>query len=183
MKISLILLLLLLFTIQVYGQEKDSLRFQQQQRNLTIKGMGVLGSWAIGNIAIGFAGASSQKSLVGYRSQMNGAFNLVNLGLALPAFIKASRPLALKPQAQALETNITTEKILLFNTGFDFAYIATGFYLQERGKNQSANASLLKGYGQSLAIQGAFLLLFDGTMYYLNTRNRKHYQKRQQFSH
>lgn len=166
-----ILLLFLLLSGTVYGQ--DTLRFQSAQRAINQKGMAVLGSWAIGNMAVGFAGASSQKGIAGYRSQMNGMFNVVNLGLALPAFIKATRPLLLKPQAQAVANNINLEKVLLFNAGFDFAYIATGFYLQERGRNATTNANLLKGYGQSLVVQGAFLLAFDATMHYVHTRNRK----------
>lgn len=166
-----ILLLFLILSGTVYGQ--DTLRFQSAQRAINQKGMAVLGSWAIGNMAVGFAGASCQKGIAGYRSQMNGMFNVVNLGLALPAFIKATRPLVLKPQAQAVANNINLEKVLLFNAGFDFAYIATGFYLQERGRNATPNANLLKGYGQSLVVQGAFLLAFDATMHYVHTRNRR----------
>jgi hypothetical protein len=166
-----IIFLLLLLSGTVYGQ--DTLRFQEQQRAINQKGMAVLGSWAIGNMAVGFAGASRQQGVAGYRSQMNGIFNVVNLGLALPAFIKATRPLVLKPQTQAINSNIHLEKVLLFNAGFDFAYIATGFYLQERGRNATINANQLKGYGQSLIVQGAFLLAFDATMHYVHTRNRK----------
>ncbi|MEZ4981724.1 MAG: hypothetical protein R2769_09095 [Saprospiraceae bacterium] len=43
----------------------------------------------------------------------------------------------------------------------DVAYIAAGAYLIEKGKNADENADLWKGFGQSIALQGGFLLLFD----------------------
>ena len=49
------------------------------------------------------------------------------------------------------------------NSGLDLVYIGSGFYLYHRGNNN--NSDKLRGYGSSLIMQGAFLLLFDATMY------------------
>jgi len=178
MKIRLIILLIILFVNNAYCQEIDSLRFQERQRKITFRGMSVLGLWAIGNIGTGIAGSLNHTGEAGYTAKMNGAINLVNVGLALPAFIKASRPLALKPEGQSFEDAITTEKILLFNSGLDISYVLLGQYLQERSKTHPENAAMLKGYGKSLALQGAFLWLFDTSMHFVYLHNRRQYQKR-----
>lgn len=62
------------------------------------------------------------------------------------------------------------QSFLLLNAGLDVAYIATGFYLKERSKN-SSGAERLRGYGNSLLLQGGFLLLFDITLYFIHQNN------------
>ena len=51
----------------------------------------------------------------------------------------------------------------LFNAGLDVGYMATGAYLWERGIRKDSRG--LKGYGQSLILQGGFLFTFDLIMY------------------
>jgi hypothetical protein len=62
------------------------------------------------------------------------------------------------------------QNILLLNAGLDVAYIATGFYLKERSKN-SSSSERLTGYGNSLLLQGGFLLLFDVALYFIHQGN------------
>ena len=69
------------------------------------------------------------------------------------------------------------EKILLLNTGLDLAYLATGLYLKERG--QRLNNDRNKGYGNSLLLQGAFLLVFDLIQYGQHRKNTKWLEQRQ----
>ena len=57
------------------------------------------------------------------------------------------------------------EKILLFNAGLDIGYIGAGFYLAERSKSTVNKPNRLKGFGQSLILQGSFLLVFDSLFY------------------
>lgn len=75
---------------------------------------------------------------------------------------------------------ILLEKIYIFNFGLDFAYIASGFYLREKGKStvNMNTADQLKGYGTSIVIQGAFLLLMDGVMIRLHHRNTARMNKK-----
>jgi hypothetical protein len=58
----------------------------------------------------------------------------------------------------------------LLNAGLDVAYIATGFYLKERSKN-SSSSERLRGYGNSLLLQGGFLLMFDVALYFIHQNN------------
>jgi len=57
------------------------------------------------------------------------------------------------------------EKILLINSGLDVAYIGTGFLLRHLSSNSDKRKDLLKGYGNSLILQGGFLLVFDLILY------------------
>ena len=60
------------------------------------------------------------------------------------------------------------QKLLLFNAGLDVGYMAFGGYLWEKGRNDGSQR--LVGYGQSLILQGAFLMAFDLTLFYFNHR-------------
>ena len=46
----------------------------------------------------------------------------------------------------------------------------TGFYLKEKSKS-SSSAERLKGYGNSLLLQGGFLLVFDIALYFIHQSN------------
>ncbi|TAH11790.1 MAG: hypothetical protein EAZ12_03520 [Sphingobacteriia bacterium] len=64
-----------------------------------------------------------------------------------------------------------TEKLLLLNTGLDLAYITTGLYLKERGARMNSESAT--GIGNSLLLQGAFLLIFDLVQYGNHRKNGK----------
>ena len=70
------------------------------------------------------------------------------------------------------------QKVLLFNTGLDLAYMATGVYLIERSKNDLENQDRWKGFGQGLILQGGFLFVFDIIQ---NQLHQKHGKKLSHF--
>ena len=88
----------------------------------------------------------------------------VNLALAIPGFINARRgenePLS---AAETLKQQQKIEKIFLVNGGLDLVYLGAGAFLDHRGI--TTNNPQLRGYGSSIIMQGAFLLLFDATMF------------------
>ncbi|MCU0321088.1 MAG: hypothetical protein MUE72_01655, partial [Chitinophagaceae bacterium] len=61
----------------------------------------------------------------------------------------------------------------------DVGYIATGIYLMNRSSSQNVldNQYQMKGFGQSLVLQGGFLLLFDVYQYLLHRNNGKSLQQ------
>lgn len=134
----------------------------QRQKN----GMLVLGTWAVGNIAIGAAFASRREGSTKYFHQMNAGWNAVNLGIAALGYLGAAKS---DPASGDLFLSIQEhhkiQKILLLNTGLDAAYMLGGAYLIERSKNTSKLPERLKGFGQSIVLQGGFLLLFDLAQY------------------
>jgi hypothetical protein len=149
--------------------------FNNQRIDLNQKGMYVLSGWALTNIAVGSIGYFNSSGTTKYLHQMNAGWNLVNLAIAGGALWQYGQA---DPTAFSLAESVSEaqsiEKMLMLNIGLNVSYIAGGGYLWERGINKSSDR--LIGYGQSLLIQGGFLLLFDSTLYWLNRSNNSQIQ-------
>lgn len=158
-------LLFLSFSITIFSQNLTLSNFNQERLDLNRKGLTVLGSWAGANLitnGILLANASGSDK---YFYQMNVYWNVVNGALAGLGVLQAKKTQADLSPFQTLEEQSNTEKTFLVNTGLDVAYLMTGVYLLEKSKNSTDSQEKLKGYGQSVILQGGFLLLFDGIMY------------------
>ena len=170
-----IFILLLIFPfIQVFAQDSisDSLfAFHQNRMSINESAMLVLGTWAAGNILIGTYGNFKASGEAKYFHQFNAMWNVVNLGIATFGYFNAvnSDPTSMT-NLEILNDFNSLQSFLLLNAGLDVAYIATGFYLKERSKN-SSSSERLRGYGNSLLLQGGFLLLFDVALYFIHHNN------------
>jgi hypothetical protein len=71
--------------------------------------------------------------------------------------------------SETLKRQERIEKIFLINGYLDVAYIGTGLYLKLAG--DSRNSPMMKGYGESIIVQGGFLLIFDGLIYHSEKAN------------
>jgi hypothetical protein len=142
--------------------------FNENRRRITRAGMLTLGSWAVGNIAVNGLLMTRSSGTAYYFEQMNLFWNLVNLGLAGFGYYNASQmdPSAIGV-AGSVEDFYSLQKTLLFNAGLDIGYIAGGLYLLERAKRGDSTDERLRGYGQSIIMQGAFLLAFDTILYFV----------------
>ena len=173
--LKLIFLLFLLFpavVILAQDSNSESFRFFQQERNnINETAMIVLGSWAAGNILAGTYGNFKASGEAKYFYQFNAMWNVVNLGIAAFGYINAvnSDPAGMT-NLEIIKDFNSLQNFLLLNAGLDAAYIATGFYLKERANN-SSSSERLKGYGNSLLLQGGFLLLFDVALYFIHENN------------
>lgn len=170
------LFLLLAFVITQYTcicQTNDLSFFERERINITKKGMLVLGSWSAANIIVGAIGSNTSNREVHYFHQMNMIWSGANLLLAGLGYWGATKENTndLTLSRVLLHQN-KVEKTFLFNAGLDVAYVTTGLYLTERSK-RNADPSKLKGYGNSVMLQGGFLLLFDGVIYTLHQRHGK----------
>ncbi len=145
--------------------------FQQERNDINQTAMLVLGSWAVVNILAGGYGNFNAKGEAKYFNQFNAMWNVVNLGIATFGYFNAvnSDP-SLMTNLEILKDYSSLQSFLLLNTGLDVAYIMTSFYLKERSKN-SSGSDRLKGYGNSLLIQGGFLLAFDVALYFIHQNN------------
>ncbi|SHN28352.1 hypothetical protein SAMN04488057_11651 [Cyclobacterium lianum] len=142
----------------------------ENKKRLESRGMLVLGSWALGNMVWGGIGASrSGGSEKGFH-QMNLYWNSVNLAIAGLGYFNARGQETNKSLWKSLEAQHKTEKILLFNAALDLGYMAGGLYLKERGRARQKEQWI--GFGNSIVLQGAFLLVFDGILYSLQAKNR-----------
>ncbi len=136
-----------------------------------------LTSWAGANIISGSIGfALSPKGEWKHFHEMNLYWNLVNLGLGIPGLLaKKDKELGLSFE-QTVKKQHTIETVFLANGVLDIAYISSGFLLREIGNRNQQNSLLrdrLVGYGNSLIMQGSFLLLFDFIEYGLHRINGK----------
>lgn len=151
-------------------QLSDSLtadRINKNKTNLTI-----LAAWAGVNIIQGSISATNAKGSAKSFFRMNAYWNVVNLGIAAYGLTMLRKQINRQYSfSQNYVEQQKTEKLLLLNTGLDAAYIATGFYLKERGAR--LNKDQATGFGNSLILQGAFLLVFDLVQYGNHRRNGK----------
>jgi hypothetical protein len=169
MNIKKIVLLLSFSLLMLHAEaQKDVETFFSKSQKTTNTGMMVLGSWAILNIATGAYGMSTQTGSSKYFYQMNLFWNTVNLGIAGYSLISGYlTDISLLSHEQMVEKHMFTEKLLLINAGLDVLYMATGGFLISKSKSNTKRPELLKGYGQSLILQGGFLLVFDTLLYFI----------------
>jgi hypothetical protein len=107
-----------------------------------------------------------------YFHAMNGYWNTVNFALAGVGLLRARKESGSLSASETLERHIQLEQTLLFNAGLDLAYMTAGLYLMERAKGNESRSDQLKGFGQSLMLQGGFLCLFDLFFYRAIRKNR-----------
>ena len=145
--------------------------FHQQRKDINQNAMLVLGSLAAANILVGAYGNFKATGEAKYFHQFNAAWNIVNLGIATFGYFNAvnSDPSSMT-NVEIIKDFNSLQNFLLLNAGLDVAYIATGFYLKERSKN-SSSSERLRGYGNSLLLQGGFLLAFDVALYFIHKGN------------
>lgn len=152
-------------TLTLYGQP-DYQEFYNRSMEINNTGMLVLGSWAVGNIAAGAYGWIRNEGDQKYFSQMNLFWNLINVtiaGFALHG--NAGTDLTALSNDEMISKHLNTEKILLINSGLDIGYIGAGYLMRHFSGSSKNRADLFRGYGNSIMLQGAFLLVFDTVLY------------------
>ncbi|MEM9888726.1 MAG: hypothetical protein AAF849_22715 [Bacteroidota bacterium] len=170
MKRFLLLSTFLCASFLMFAQSDILFDFNQDRLKKQKTAMTILGSWAIGNIAVGSVLASRQEGTSKYFNQMNAGWNVINLAIAGFGYYGA---LKADPSGfdsyQSIQEQYKLQKLLLFNAGLDVGYMLGGVYLIERSKNTASdkNPERLKGFGQSIVLQGAFLFVFDLTTYFV----------------
>jgi hypothetical protein len=161
----------LLLCKSTFGQVTD---FQKEFNSINESLMLGLGSYAVANFAISGAGYfSSEDEYTKRFHEMNVMWNTVNIGLALPGYIKARRVGQPMTREEILKAQKKTESIFLVNDVLDVGYIAAGIWMREVAPNKLDQEDLFKGYGNSLILQGSFLLVFDALAYYIHHNHGK----------
>ncbi len=172
------ILFVTLFSISVSVAAQQNFQDSIALARVTLQknNMWVLAAWAGANIMQGSISASNTSGNDHYFHQMNAYWNTVNLAIAGLGLYAAKKQLAGPHTALRNWTEQQKiEKVLLVNTGLDAAYIMTGLYLKEHGTRINSQQST--GYGNSLLLQGGFLLVFDIIQYAENRRNGKILEK------
>lgn len=157
------------FTV-IYAQQMVDLKgnyehLQQRERSAMLS----LGTWAVGNIAIGSVLAAKSKTEEQKAFyQMNAGWNVVNLVIAGAGFYASQKGM---PDGltswDIVEKHYSLQKTFLFNAGLDVGYMAGGAWLMERSKTSLKNPVQMRGFGKAIVLQSGFLFLFDLTQFFI----------------
>lgn len=163
--INIIVILFGFACINAFAQVNPE-SFAQKSVNTQNTGMLILGGWAAANLIVGGYGWSKTTGQDKYFHQMNFFWNVVNLSIAgFALYSNAHTSPETLSVSEVLTKHLKTEKILLINSALDVGYVGIGFLLRHYSAKSDKFNLLLKGYGNSLILQGAFLLAFDLTLY------------------
>ena len=156
----------------------DSLRLPlpeavaMERINITRNYMTALGAWGLVNVVQGSISATNTVGPEHYFHQMSSYFNAVNVGIAAVGFLGIKKQL-LKTNtlASEIQAQQKIQKILLINSALDVGYFGIGLLMRNSGiKNQNAK---IQGYGGSIMLQGAFLLVYDLLQFGAHRKNGK----------
>ncbi len=181
-KKTILLMCVLLLGMPVLAQQDYQQFYSESLRNMNT-GMYVLGSWAILNMATGAYGMSTTEGSTKYFHQMNLFWNTVNLGIAgFALYNNLHTDVSLLSDQQLMDKHLKSEKLFLINAGLDVIYIAGGAFMVHKSKSSTKRPDLLKGYGNSVILQGSFLLVFDAAMYLIQHAHSNRFLENLQIS-
>lgn len=164
----LIIPALFMVTVIVVSAQDGTRQFDEVSLAASNAGMYVLGGWALANMAAGAYGWAAFEGEKKYFSQMNLFWNVVNISIAgIALYSNYSSDLLSMTGEELLARHLRTEKLFLINSGLDAGYIGAGFLMRHLSAKSEKRSDLLKGYGNAVIFQGAFLLVFDMVMYFI----------------
>ena len=160
------------FVSVLFAQQNGLNNFNKEREHISKKGLTVLASYAVVNIIYGSIAASKGNGTNKYFNEMNAIWNGITLGIAGLGYLTAKKE-GILSYNESLKKQQNIEKLFLFNAGLDVAYIAAGALTKERANTATKNPARLKGYGESIMLQGGVLLLFDAVMYAIHNKHGK----------
>ncbi len=163
---SIPLVFLLMVALTPLQGQGDYQPFYNGSLKINNTGMYILGSWALANIAAGAYGWAAGAGDMKYFGQMNLFWNVINLSIAgFALYGNYTTDISMMSGQEMMARHLKTENILLINSALDVGYIGAGFLMRHLSAGSVKRGDLLKGYGNSVIMQGAFLLVFDLVMY------------------
>lgn len=174
---QIIVIAILALSFQGTHAQSDLAKFNQERIKITKQGLLTLGGWSVANMIGGGIGMATSGGEAFYFHRMNLAWNAVNFGIAVPALIMLHREKSITTTDESWKKFRQAEASYTFNTALDLAYITAGFWFRDRANNPSADAAMMRGFGNSFILQGGFLLVYDAfTLVRLNMLHKKRWQ-------
>lgn len=174
---KMLLLLFIFITVDNSLAQTSLDKINETRCQHSLNGMIAFSSWTGANLVAGTVGVLTTKGEMQHFFEMNLYFNAVNLAIAIPGLlgaVKAKRTgLSFEQSVKEMQK---VKTVYLVNGVLDFTYITAGFLLREMSHNNSHDIQLknrLAGYGNSLIVQGGFLLIYDFIEYGLHAMNGK----------
>jgi len=181
---KILTIILCIICCHAFAQQDSLKKYNTERVRITSNGMEYLGGWGILNLGTGAYmnwGTGSKTIIVNvggtqvperissispelkYFAQMNTIWGSVDFVTALLGYTGTQNNKNKKlTAAETLHEQERIEKIFRINSYFDVAYLGAGLYLKLAG--DSRNSPMMKGYGESVLLQGGFLLIFDQLM-------------------
>ena len=163
--IKFLVALTIIFYLPLTLKSQDStsihdLFYKKQQQSLSL-----LSGWSVGNLIYSPLATKNLFSPVTtneYFHQMNFSWNLFNVGIAGIGHIIVNKD-SKKPwdMKTLYDKKKKAEKSIIINMGLDLAYMVTGLLLKNNSKKLTSEQSMNKGFGNSLILQGGYLLFYD----------------------
>jgi hypothetical protein len=171
MKTKILLLACVLHFQPAFGQVAEfQTEFNKINKNLMVG----LGSYAVSNFlfsGIGYSTATTEQAERFH--EMNVIWNTVNLSLAVPGYLNAARSGKAMTREEMIKMQKKTETIFIVNSGLDIGYMSAGLWMRSLAPNRQSQEELLRGYGNSLILQGSFLLAFDSFAYLVHHQHSR----------
>ena len=147
------------------AQPDDVQRLSQQRQTAETRHLWRVGAWgaanALGGLALVAATARSERTARWNFGAMSAGWGVVNVGIATAGLLSGNA--AADPTLQAaLGAERTFHDLLLVNLGLNVGYAAVGGALLAAGRRSVDHAARWRGFGTSLILQGAGLLVLDG---------------------
>jgi hypothetical protein len=170
---SMFLISLVCVSLTAYPQQVDLLKFEKERVGYSKNAMKVLAGWSASNIIASGIATNTSNTEMRYFHQMNVMWGGINLAIAGLGYWGAGREkIDIPTIASVLKHQNKTEKTFLINTGLDVLYIGGGLAMNKLSDNQK-NPAKFKGYGNSIMLQGGFLLVFDAINYAIHRKHGK----------
>lgn len=167
-------LVLLALSTNLSAQESiDFGKYQNRKNAIETKSMVALGTWSISNITLGtYQAIALPESSDKYFHRMNAFWNAINLPIAVAGYISTMKHKHTNDVDLLKKQQKKIELILLINSGLDVGYITGGLLMNRKAIN-SKNPNQNLGFGNSIMLQGSYLLTTDLVQYTLHKINQR----------
>ena len=169
----ILLLCLITVTLHSFAQKDALIKFEKERKNYSKTSMLVLGGWSAANMIVSGFATNTRNREMRYFHQMNVMWGGINLAIAGLGYWGAGKEKIDNPTlADVLKHQNRIEKTYLINAGLDVVYIGAGLLMNKTSDNQKTPEKF-KGYGNSIMLQGGFLLLYDAVIYAIHRNHGK----------
>ena len=161
------------FSLSAFAQKVNLANFEKERVRYSKNAMIALAGWSVANIVGSGIATDTRNKEMRYFHQMNVMWGGINLAIAGLGYYGASREKINNPVlADVLKHQNRLEKTYLINLGLDVVYVGSGLLMNKTSDNQK-NPEKFEGYGNSIMLQGGFLLLYDAIMYSIHHKHGK----------
>lgn len=169
----LLLICLVTGASSAFSQKVDLTAFEKERIRYSKNAMIGLAGWSVANIVGSGIATDTRNKEMRYFHQMNVMWGGINLAIAGLGYLGANREKINDPSYESVSKHQRRiEKTYLINAGLDVLYVGSGLLMNKTSNNQK-NPEKFKGYGNSVMLQGGFLLLYDAVMYAIHKQHGK----------